>query len=369
MQLLSALIVILMFLPVLAVLSSMPFLTRETISFGVSVSAEQYHSELLRRMRKQYAAISSAIYAVLLLSCSISLLSLDGKGQNVVMGLFIGAAVATSAIMNLIYYFRMKKLRPSLSVVPAQKSILTVDTGFRRQKLIWSNKWFLIHLAIIVISAIFVLANYNRIPDQVPMRFDYDGKVLSSAAKSYRTVLFPNIMQVIMTGIFFLVNWSIQKSKQQLHAGNPEQSALQNAAFRRRWSAFTVLSGLAMVLMFSFIQLNMLDAQNTQIVMLLSILMPLFIVLSAIILSFVTGQGGSRIKLPEQTDADSHAAPPNDDRYWKLGAIYYNPQDPSIFVEKRMGIGWTLNFARPAGWIILIGILAVILLASFLPFI
>lgn len=368
MQLLSALIAILMFLPVLAVLSFMPFLTRETVSFGVSVSAAQYHSEPLRRMRKQYAAISIAIYAILLLTCSIGLLSLDGNEQNLIMSLFIGIAIVISIAMNLIYYFRMKKLRPTLSLAPAQKSILAVDTGFRRQKLTWSNGWFLIHFAIIAISTIIVLANYNRIPDQVAMRFDFDGKVLSSAAKSYRTVLLPNLMQVIMTAIFFLVNWSIQKSKQQLHVGNPEQSALQNAAFRRRWSAFTVLSGLAMVLMFSFTQLNMLNPQNTQMVMLLSILMPLFIVLSAIILSFVTGQGGSRIKIPEHTDAGSDAAPPNDDLYWKLGAFYYNPQDPSIFVEKRMGIGWTLNFARPAGWIILIGILAVILFASFLPF-
>jgi uncharacterized membrane protein len=45
----------------------------------------------------------------------------------------------------------------------------------------------------------------------------------------------------------------------------------------------------------------------------------------------------------------------DDDRYWKLGAFYYNPEDPSIFVEKRFGIGWTLNFARAVSWFILFG--------------
>jgi uncharacterized membrane protein len=32
--------------------------------------------------------------------------------------------------------------------------------------------------------------------------------------------------------------------------------------------------------------------------------------------------------------------------FWKLGLFYYNPDNPRIFVPKRIGIGWTLNFAK-----------------------
>lgn len=35
------------------------------------------------------------------------------------------------------------------------------------------------------------------------------------------------------------------------------------------------------------------------------------------------------------------------------GAFYYAPDDPALFVPKRVGIGSTLNFARPAAWAIL----------------
>lgn len=31
---------------------------------------------------------------------------------------------------------------------------------------------------------------------------------------------------------------------------------------------------------------------------------------------------------------------------WKLGILYFNPENKKIFVPKRLGIGWTLNFAR-----------------------
>lgn len=44
---------------------------------------------------------------------------------------------------------------------------------------------------------------------------------------------------------------------------------------------------------------------------------------------------------------------------WRWGgAIYYAPDDPDVWVEKRFGFGWTLNFARPAAW----ALLAVLLL-------
>jgi uncharacterized membrane protein len=37
---------------------------------------------------------------------------------------------------------------------------------------------------------------------------------------------------------------------------------------------------------------------------------------------------------------------------WKLGVIYYNPNDSRSFVPKRVGIGWTLNFAQPGSYLI-----------------
>lgn len=50
--------------------------------------------------------------------------------------------------------------------------------------------------------------------------------------------------------------------------------------------------------------------------------------------------------------------PRRENRYWKGGLIYYNPRDPALWVEKRVGIGYTLNMARPAAW----GFLALVLL-------
>ncbi len=47
----------------------------------------------------------------------------------------------------------------------------------------------------------------------------------------------------------------------------------------------------------------------------------------------------------------------DDDRYWYGGFFYNNPDDPAVFVPKRFGLGWTVNFGNPRGKLLLIGTL------------
>ncbi|MEZ4447322.1 MAG: DUF5808 domain-containing protein [Polyangiaceae bacterium] len=50
---------------------------------------------------------------------------------------------------------------------------------------------------------------------------------------------------------------------------------------------------------------------------------------------------------------------------WRAGGlIYYAPDDPALFVPKRIGIGQTLNMARPGAWVFLGGVILVPLVIS-----
>ncbi len=52
----------------------------------------------------------------------------------------------------------------------------------------------------------------------------------------------------------------------------------------------------------------------------------------------------------------------NDDDNYKLGIFYFNKED-NIFVKKRSGFGYTLNYGRVESWFIqLIAILLIIYL-------
>jgi len=47
------------------------------------------------------------------------------------------------------------------------------------------------------------------------------------------------------------------------------------------------------------------------------------------------------------------------DKYWKLGIFYFNPDDAALFVERRFALGYTVNFAHRAAWLLLGLLLAV----------
>ena len=55
-----------------------------------------------------------------------------------------------------------------------------------------------------------------------------------------------------------------------------------------------------------------------------------------------------------------------EDCYWKAGVFYVNPNDPALLVEKRFGIGYTLNFGHWIAWLIMAAMLALPLAAMLL---
>lgn len=78
----------------------------------------------------------------------------------------------------------------------------------------------------------------------------------------------------------------------------------------------------------------------------------LVMVVGSLAISLVYGQGGARV-FARMSASDKLLA--DDDEHWKLGVFYFNPDDPSLFLPERFGIGWTMNWARPAVWAIMAG--------------
>lgn len=50
---------------------------------------------------------------------------------------------------------------------------------------------------------------------------------------------------------------------------------------------------------------------------------------------------------------------------WRAGVIYYNPDDSTVVVQRRMGLGYTLNFASPWSWVLMLGLVLIIASAPF----
>lgn len=351
------------FVPVLIAMVFMPYLTRKTESFGVSIPEDVYHSDELTNMRKQYAIVTGIWGGIVILGVSIAFRYIQSNETFAIV--FSGTLllfILSSFAIYLYYHRQMKGLKASKRWHQEKPQRVTVETRFRDKKLTLSNRWFVIPFLIALGTLLMTFIGYDQIPEKLPMQYDLDGHVINWGEKSYRTMLMFPVLQLFMTVLFLFINTIIAKSKQQLNAANPEKSIQQNVVFRRRWSGFILVVGTSLTLLFFLTQLSFIVPFHPQLLTIIPIVFGLGVTIAAIVLSFTTGQGGSRIKVT--TGKHGEVIDRDDDRYWKLGQFYVNPGDPAMFVEKRFGVGWTINFARPLAWSIL---LLIVLLAIGIP--
>ena len=82
---------------------------------------------------------------------------------------------------------------------------------------------------------------------------------------------------------------------------------------------------------------------------------------------FCVGQGGQRAVAPvARQEVHGDATP---DHAWKVGGLlYFNPRDPAMWVEKRIGFGYTLNMGNPRAWLLIAGMMLAPMIAARLLF-
>ena len=96
------------------------------------------------------------------------------------------------------------------------------------------------------------------------------------------------------------------------------------------------------------------------------VLVPLMLFNFGVVLwMFRVGQGGQRA-VPRFARQGIHGdATP--DRAWKAGGLFYfNPHDSAIWVEKRVGLGYTLNIGNSRAWLLMGMMLTPVVAARFL---
>lgn len=86
------------------------------------------------------------------------------------------------------------------------------------------------------------------------------------------------------------------------------------------------------------------------------------VLIAAVLVLFVPLPGSKTKASTPAEPQDTDIIYRDDDRYWYGGMFYYNPDDPAMFVPRRFGLGWTINFGNPRGRLFMIVILLMVLL-------
>ena len=332
----------------------MPSLTRQRLLFGVTVPLGARESPAGRGIIARYRA---GVLVVTLLA-ALGLVALyafasDGFWASVLPGIFVLLAVCACSIPYLFAYAASRRLAAAAAPgggedVPLAPIAETHARGYGNY-VPWS--WEALPLAVIAATASYLAAHYPAAPARIAAHFDAAGRANGFANKSiltYFALVWGQIaLEVVLLALAVLVAHT---------RAIPGAAAVR---FRALWLRYLYGLRLLMLALFGGIAIVVaLSASGTptgtEWILPGAIALVVFVLGGAILLAVRTGQGGSRLGPVAETGTDH-----SDDRFWKLGAIYVNPADPSIFVERRFGIGWTINLGNPRG----IALLAVLLAA------
>jgi uncharacterized membrane protein len=337
----------------------MPALTRRDVLFGVTVAPDARSLPAAQRIIRRYRA--ELVGLVLVLAAGLVVLAVfapDAWFANGWVSLFVLVPFVLMTLPYLQAYYASRALRvvPQEGGAAAEAAAEPVaELRQRRYGDYVPLYWEALPLAIIAATAIVLAISYVAAPAIIPVHFDAAGTpnayVTKNIGNFFLLVWVQIGLELLLTGLALLI----------VHAKSLPGRA--ESRFRQVWlrylfgmKALTLafLGGLAVVVARSE---QTGSASGVLVILPLALGYVAILLGSAIVLAVRTGQGGSRLGNPAETGIDRMA-----DRYWKLGSFYVNPQDPSFFVEKRFGIGWTINFGNRWGVIALCGLLAVVVL-------
>ncbi|GHV41120.1 membrane protein [Clostridia bacterium] len=344
-----------------------PYFTRKTELFGVSIPESESQNPECRKFRKGYAATMLFFGAVMLLLTFIQMYGADQNDTRTVLWPMV--TIFGYLIASFIVYLGMRSKMLELKAKNGWQSprdglpAVMVAVSEAPQKDIISSAWLLIYPLIFLITIAGLMIAWPHVPDPYPSHFNIEGVADAWTAKTISSTFFLLGTQLVMAAMFIGIHFVVKHSKRQIDAQNPEKSMFQLKVYRRMMSMMMLLVGAATNLLFAGIQVIMiLPGVSTGVFFGVSLTVYMLVVILGCIRMYMVGQGGSRVKFDENKGetAEVQQININDDKYWILGILYCNPKDPSVFVEKRFGIGYTVNIGTFGGMAFMAGIVIIL---------
>ncbi len=320
-----------------------PRIARKGLLFGVYVGEGVFEGDVARRItRSWYRAMGACVCASLLLGGGLALLKPSPGLVPAPMILLLAGFL----VSYLRAYRRSRTLAPAgppppavapLTVSPAPAALLpavTLAAGAACGAFAVAYAWI----------------HYADLPPLVPTHFGLRGLPDAWRPKSFFTVMLLPILALVtgvgLGGTAFLTAHAKRALRRSDRGASLEAQMRFRAAVTRFLCGISLLvSALLTALSVSALRIGLGNASKmppaTDV---LGVAVVAYALGGTIYLALRYGQGGARI---ERARADTPLTDGlADNRHWVLGMFYVNRDDPSILVERRFGLGYTLNFGN-----------------------
>ncbi len=348
-----------LFALVLVLALVLPLINSPTVPFGVRVPAERADDPTVLTQSRIYrwrvlvsgivaAGVSVIIYAVtgetLLLPLSVLVL----------VGIWYGC-----------FFLANHEIRVAKAAGGWYEGLhqgIAVDTGLRTDPPRFPWLWLAPALIVTVTTVVIGMLSYPSMPGMLAVHYGAKGVPNRLAAKSVGTAFSLVFVQVGVTALLVGIAAAIFRSRADIDPAHPVSSA-------RWYRQYLLLGAKALLGLVAMIDLGMMGSSLlmwTGTVTSLARLVVVLPILPAVVVAVVVLARNNRERdVGEQDTGLTHR---DDDKHWRGGLFYINREDYALFVPRRFGLGWTLNFGNPRAAMLLAGVVALISLVIILRF-
>jgi uncharacterized membrane protein len=332
----------------------MPRMTRPDVYFAVTVPSEFRDSTEGWSILKHYR-VAVAIGSVLALL--VVLTPARGGESNFAVVMPLAGLLLQGGGVFFAYYRARRQVLPH-AVAPATVR----EAALQPRPARLPGGWLLQFppFAVLAGTGIWLDTHWDEIPATFPIHWGAHGQPNNWSTRTFTGVYGSLLMGVVMCAFMGFLAYAFLRWSRPVQAGGPQGE--RERRFRRMVGSILVATQYLLALQFAWIGLTPLSrpqAGPPGVVPILVIALGFVVVV--VVLTMRYGQGGTRLA-DAAASAAGGRAPVGDrtpDKYWKLGLFYVNREDPALFIEKRFGIGYTLNFGHPGAWIGLAVLVAV----------
>jgi uncharacterized membrane protein len=355
----STIILLLTSLLLLVLAWLMPTLGRPTLQFGVRVPADHAGDRVItaaRGMYRRWMALAGGAVEIGAAGLAIGF-GRPAWAAGVAVGAF-GAVFLVFAAGYLGARHRILAAKQREGWYAGRRQGIAVDTSLHSEPEPVPWRWMLPALLVVVVTLVIGVVRYPAMPAMLASRYHADGATRHLVAKSVSVAFEPVFIQIGMTALILVLTLVIFRARPDIDAAAPATSARRHRIFLTRMAkGLFVLAAsinLSMAVTAWFVWTG---ATSQPAVIAAPSLAGIVIVLTVAIR---TGQEGSRVPVSTQEDPVPALVQRDDDALWRGGLVYVNPDDPAVFVPKRFGVGWAVNFGNWLAWILVVAIVGAI---------
>ncbi len=332
----------------------MPSVVTGTLPLGVSVPAAHAHDQVVVDAVRRYRAWVLVAWAAGLVAAIT--LAPTAQAAAIVVSVFVAFLVGTVAYVaqrrSIIEAKRDEGWYEGVRVRLAADVTSSAVRQSARPAWIFTT----IATAILAVVAAIGVARYPSMPSTLVTHWNASGAADGYSHKSVWVVFSPLVIAFLVNLLLFGISLSslAPGSRTRLTADeNPERTAARAAQQRLAmrpalgWVQIVLAAGAGWTAVVTWLQ-----PDNALPIILGSIALLILVVAIAVVM-IIRFYRANRSAAPAGRSPRVDA--PDDDRYWRGGLFYINRDDPAVFVPKRFGVGYTINFGSTGG--IMLGVL------------